>query len=1125
MLQLVLGRSGSGKTQYLLEYAASRAKDGGSRVILMVPEQFSFETERAVLRLLGPRGAQNVEVLSFTRLTDSFRRAYGGGGLAPVSEAERTLLMSRALDTVSDRMALYAKSVSSPEFIRDLIGLSAQCRQSGLSPGALGEISDGLEKGILKDKTHELSLILQAYDTLVHEQHTEPLDELDRLAQALEEHPYFAGKTVVLDAFKGFTVQEYRVLRVILRQAERVMISLCTDQEEPSACSRFSVTSQTARRLLRFARSDGVTIQPPHVLREGKRFLSPELSVLEEHLFEPSDFSSPDPAGGVTVYRAFNRAGECDYTAREIKRLLREERYRCREIAVIMRDEEAYLRPLMGALTRYGVPVFEDRRRSLTSQPLVVLVRCALKIACGGFDADSVLRYAKTGLCGSDRDAVSVLENYAVMWNIRYSQWKEPFVRHPRGLETEFTPEDRRLLDRIEQTRVQIIEPLCRFSAAVRETDGRGIAGAVYELLESTGVPTGLLKLARTFEARGEMELALEQERVWDILMELLGAFGDVYGSCTLDPRRFLSLFEIMLSLQTLGNIPQGLDQIVIGTADRARLSSPRAVFLIGANEGVFPAVAAQGGLFTDMEYRTLKECGAELGGICEERALEERFITYCAASAPRERLYITWAQADEKGEGLSPSILVDECRRILPRCVQKAQGLESALEQIESGKSALAFYALRCGEDSSERQALEAYLGSLPEYGGVIGAIRRSAEHERAQIRDPAVARRLFGTEMTISASRVETYYQCPFQYYCRYGLRAMPRTTAQLDALRSGTAVHYVLEQILRECGSGGLVRMNPDERLRLVEKYLDRYRRDYMGGADAMTARDRYAFSTLVRTVYTLIGRMAEEFRECSFEPADLELDIGEGEAIPPYTVELEDGTVLRIQGKVDRVDVCRKGGETLLRIVDYKSGAREFRLSDVMQGLNIQMVLYLMCIQQGGAERYGDRIVPAGVLYLSSRGPDKNLGRHATDREIQKKQDDAYRMSGMVLDDEQVILAMESSGGGKYIPAGIDAQEKTFGSVISSREYRALTRRIDSLLREMAQGLRSGRVEALPAFSRTHDKICAFCDYHDVCRDDGTHPRVLDELSHDQCREALKEGEERDAGMDAGTEKCD
>lgn len=1123
MLQLVLGRSGSGKTDYLLTYTAALAQKGGC-VIVLVPEQFSFETERAILRRLGPRQAQAVEVLSFTRLVDSFRRIYGGGGLEPVREAERTLLMSRAVEAVSDRLELYGKSVGSPDFIRELIGLSAQCRQAGVLPEQLGELSGTLENGLLRDKTRELSQILQGYDALVHAHYTEPLDALDRLAQALEEHPYFTGKTVIVDAFKGFTAQEYHVLRMMLRQAEEVKISLCTDQiGEVSACSRFSVTSETARRLLRFAHSDGVAVLPPHLLRGGRRFLAPELSVLEEHLFEPSEGTLDSPAPGVTIYRAFNRMGECDYTAREIKRLLREEGYRCREIAVIMREEEAYLRPLMGALARYGVPVFEDRRSALSSQPLIVLVRCALKIACGGLDTDTLMRYAKTGLCGVGREEISVLENYAVMWRIRYAQWKEPFTRHPRGLETEFTPEDDRLLQRIERTRRLLTQPLQHFSAAVREESGQAIAGAVYRLLEQIGVPDSLLGLARSFEARGEVELALEQERVWDVLMELLSAFGAVYEEGVLEPRRFLSLFEIMVSLQTLGNIPQGLDQIVIGAADRARLNSPRAVFLIGVNEGVFPAAASEGGLFTDAEYRQLKRCGLELGGICEERALEERFITYCAASAPRERLYLTYAQADERGEGLSPSILVDECLRILPGCTRRAQGMESDLEQIESGKSALARYAVRAGGDSMEKQVLGEYLSSIPGYAGVIEAIGQSAAHEQAQIHDPAVARRLFGREMTISASRVETYYQCPFQYYCRYGLRAMPRAIAQLDAMRSGTAIHYVLEQILRACGAGGLVRMNPDKRLRLVEKYLEQYRRDYMGGEEAMTARDRYAFSTLVRTVYTLIGRIAEEFRECSFEPVDFELDIGEGGDIPPYTVTLEDGTTLHIQGKVDRVDVCRRGGETLLRIVDYKSGAKEFRLSDVIQGLNIQMVLYLMCIQQGGRGRYGDRIVPAGVLYLSSRGPDRNLGRNATDQEIRKNQDSAYRMSGMVLDDEQVILAMESGGGGKYIPAGVDAQAKTFGSVISSGEYQALTRRIDSLLREMAHGLYSGQVPALPAYSRTHDKICEYCDYRDICRADGTRRRTLDELSHSQCLHLLEEGGDPNAGMDAGTEK--
>ncbi len=1124
MMQLILGRSGSGKTKYLLDDTAALAR-AGAAVVLLVPEQFSFETERAILRLLGPRDMARVEVLSFTRLVDSFRRAYGGGGLEPVGEAERALLMSRAVDAVSDSLEVYAKSADSPEFVRELIALSARCRQSGVRPERLRSVAGELESGLLKDKSHELSLILEAYDTLVSTQYTEPLDALDRLASALDEHPYFAGKTVAVDAFKSFTAQEYAVLSRILRQAEEVKITLCTDSVgEAGACSRFAVTSATARRLVRLAGSCGVPVHPAQYLREGVRFLEPELSALEENLFEPSGFVFDGPAEHVTLYQAYNRAGECDYTAREIKRLLREEGYRCREIAVVMRDEEAYMRPLMGALGRYGVPLFEDRRSSVASQPLMVFVRCALKIAAGGFDTDSLMRYAKSGVCGVERDDISVLENYAVMWNIRYAQWKRPFERHPRGLETEFTNADTALLGRIEQTRLALVEPLLAFTARAREgSTGRAIATATYELLQRVGAAENLLRLARAFESRGEVELALEQERVWDILMDLLGAFGTIYENEQLGVQKFLSLFEIVVSLQTLGNIPQGLDNITIAAADRARLGSPRAVFLLGVNEGVFPAAASEGGLFTDPEYRILQGRGIELGGVCEDRALEERFTTYCAASAARERLYICYAQADAKGEGLSPSVLVDECRRILPACVKMAQGAEAAIDRIESGKSALALYAETAGGNSSVRRALELFLEPDPAYAGTVEAIRRSAAHEDAVLKDPVAAEKLFGKNMLISASRVETYYQCPFQYYCRYGLKAMPRTAAQLDAMRSGTAIHYVLEHIIRELGAGGLSALRPDERLSLVEKYLYRYREEFMGGEASLTARDRYAFATLVRTVYSLINRIAQELSECSFEPADFELEIGGEGEIPPYTVTLSDGSTLRIQGKVDRVDICRRGNETLLRVIDYKSGAKEFRLCDVMQGLNIQMVLYLMCIARGGAEHYGGRILPAGVLYLSSRGPDKNLGRHATDREVLEKEDRAYRMSGMVLDDAQVILAMEHDGTGKFIPAGVDDTHKTFGSVISSEQFRALSARIDGLLRQMGEGLHQGQIRAYPAYSKTHDKICEYCDYRDICRDDGSRKRVLEELDHSKCLAELKEGGDGHAAVDTGTEK--
>lgn len=1111
MLQLVFGRAGSGKTQYARELLCSLAKQGGQGLILLVPEQFSFESERAILHMLGPKEAALVEVLSFTRLADSFRRAYGGVCGECIDDAGRALTMSLALESVWEQLELYSRNRDTAHLVSELLSVSTQCKQACIAPDALLEASVQMEDGLLKKKTREIALILASYEALVAGRFTDMLDEPQRLYEGLKIHPYFQGKTIVVDAFKSFTAQERRVLSLAIEQAKEVIVTLCAQglPTPADAGTRFALTARTAGRLVRDARRAGVQVRPPVYLTQQHRFASQALAVLEEGLFEPGAAVYAQAAPEVTVYSAQSRYGECDFTAREIKRLLREEAYRCREIAVIMRDEQAYTGPLAAAFTRYGVPVFEDKRSPVMTQPLMLLVRAALEIAANGFRTQTLMRYLKTGLTGITREEIAQLENYAILWQIDYSGWIKPFERHPRGMETEFTENDIHLLERINSVRKKAVAPLLRLRKAVGDTDGQGIAAAVYDLLAKTGVQKSLLAFALALEEEGEVQLALEQERVWDMLMELLNASAVILGDRKTAVKNYAALLDTMLSMQEIGSIPQGLDEITVGSAERVRVNSPRAVFLLGVNEGVFPAAVQEGGLFTDKERRVLQEAGLELGDPCEDKAVEERFVAYNSASAARERLYLTYALADEIGNLLRPSVLAAQCMRLVPQCRRLSQGGEPFLSMVESGKSALSLYAQHIGDSSEYESALAAYLACSPAYQGTVRAIRRAALEEPFSIEDGAAAVTLFGRDMYISASRAEAYYACPFQYFCRYGLNAKPRAIAQLDALQSGTVIHYILEQMLREHGAGGLAALTPPQRLACIERHLLYYRDAYLGGEQVMTQRDKYTFGRLARTVFSLIERLAQEFAHCKFEPVDFELNIDRDGEIDPYCVTLDDGSQVRVRGKVDRVDLLRTPQGSMVRIVDYKSGIKKFRLCDVLSGLNIQMILYLMCIEKNGAQRYGQGITPAGVLYLSAREPSPSLPRDASQEAVEKARTAAYRMSGMVLGDPDVILAMEDTGGGVFIPASVTPDGAPAGNIISAREYTRLTQKVDELLRQMAQGLHRGNIAALPAENAEYQQTCLYCDYGDICRRTKDAPvRKTPDLKHDKSRELLE-----------------
>lgn len=1110
MLHLILGRSGSGKTQYIRSLLCELANDGAHGMILLVPEQFSFESERAMLELLGPRDAGRVEILSFSRLVDAVFRVYGGVSGTRIDDGGRIMLMSLALEEAQDHLELYARHKESSALAAKLLDLVAECRQCAVTPADLHRVAGKLPDSVLRRKMHELSLILETYDTLLARSFLDDQDDLTRLNDALLDHPFFQGRIVAIDAFKSFTVQEQHILSRILSQAQEVYLTLCEDElmDRQNGMGLFSPVQRTAQRVISLAKRQNVPVASPIVLEIPHRFHSEALKALEQGVFRPEAEAFPQKTGDILLCTAQDKASQCDFVARTAKRLLREEGFRCRDMAIIARDADAYREEMTAALRRYGVPVFEDSRQPINSQPLMVFVRAALE-AAQSFATEPVLRYLKTGLVGFTLEETSELENYMLEWNIGGARLLSPFTQHPEGYGNSFQEQDRQKLAFLNGLRERAVGPLVHLRDSCAETDGAQISRAVYTFLEETEAASHLRALAQALSDGGEAALALEQGRIWDLMMDMLSQCAVALEGHSITLSRFAQLFDAVLAAQDIGTIPQGLDEIPLGSADRMRVSSPRVVFLLGANEGEFPRTPSSSGVFSDTERRRLIELGLEMTDPYDLQAVEERLLAYQSLSAARERLYVCHTRSDGEGASQTGSVIVSELNRLFPHCIHLDADEEDVLSRIEGVSPAFLLTASRWGKNDPLSAALKGYFASRADYAGRLEGVGRAASHAPMRFENQANARRLFGDHLYLSASRVEVYHKCRFQYFCRYGLDAQPRKIAKLDPLNSGTVVHDVLERLLRAHSPQHLHEMGRERRAEKIKALLLAYLEEKMGGAQEKPKRFSYQFNRLAVVLEEVVGRLCAEFLHSSFVPADFELKIDKDGPVPPYSLLLPDGGTLQIKGSIDRVDRMERDGKSYLRVVDYKSGGKEFLLSDVLNGLNMQMLIYLMCLWQNGKMRYGE-IVPAGILYMPVKSTPATLGRDATQTEIDKARAKACRMSGMVLDHSLVIDGMEDDGKGIFIPARQEKGGGLKGTLINLTQLSRLQQKMDDILKEMGKNLHRGEIGAVPSFGAGYDHVCDWCDYKSVCGyEPGAPVRPIEKLTHAQSLEKLEE----------------
>ncbi|HIZ29928.1 MAG TPA: PD-(D/E)XK nuclease family protein [Candidatus Fournierella merdipullorum] len=1070
MLQLVLGPSGSGKSNYLLERIEERAR-AGQRSLLLVPEQFTSSTESRIYARLGDEYSGRVESYSFTSLAEKLLNLYGGAAVRTLTDAGRAVLVRRALESMGDAVHYYSRHRRSTAFCEKCAETLNELKSAGVSAAQLEQLAEGA--GPSGEKLRELAGVYAAYQALLEGAAMDPTDRVAAAAERLEPD-FFADAAVFIDEFDTFNAPKRRMLERMLQCAPSITVALCADglEDREGGLGLFSGAKKMAGALRAMARENGVAVASPVILTEDKRHKNaPDLARLAALLAGAEPEPGPADPAQLTLLRAEDRQTEAKLAAAAAAKLARAG-VPYSKMAVICRDASQYLAAVRYEFRLAGIPLFFDEPASAEHAAPLRLVKALLSLLRRGVSTETVLAVAKTGLTSLSEAQLCALENYAYTWQLSAAQWQQPFTLSPAGFGGEMRPAEAEQLALAESARQALAPLLANFALAARKKPAAALCESLYRTMLALGAEEKLTASAAKLKEEEGIPAAEEAVRVWDLAADLLDQMALLLGEETLPPAEYGELFDLLARTTDLGHIPQSLNAVIFTTAGRMRLDEPDYCFVLGLGEGEFPAAPGDRGLLTHAERDALIRQGVEMPDCFENRMVREQVCFYKALTAASKGVWMSWASGPA---ALPMTSALTEAKACLDPA---APALETA-DLAATPAAALDLLGESWDAQSPATAALFAAVEGSEAGKAALAPLRRAVSREPFAVQDTGAMHRLLGDHMRLSPSRMERYYSCPFAYFLEYVLGARPRKQAALTADQTGTLVHYILEQALKRAGED-FVDLSETELAELAAAVAREYVAANMPGAGA---RFEYLIRRLQKSAAALLAFIQAEQRQGSFRPVAFELGIGDGpEAVPSVVLTTKTGETVRMVGKIDRVDACREGGKTWLRVVDYKTGSKEFLLEDVRRGLNCQMLVYLFTLVRNAGDKF-ENPAPAGVLYLMA-DPAPARGDRA-----EAAQGLDYKVEGVVVGEPEVLSAMDSAATGLYVPVRFDkAGQPRLGEALTSVEELAkLQGELDDLVVKMAEELYAGKIAAEPlAAGRKQETHCRFCDYRNVCR---------------------------------------
>lgn len=1138
-LRFYFGPSGSGKSHRIYEEIMQRAaQEPGRNFLIIVPDQFTMQTQKDLVMCSDRGGILNIDVLSFGRLSHRILEEVGTKEMPVLDDTGKSLVLQKIAADLKEQLPAMGSLLHKQGYIHEVKSAISEFMQYGISTQDMDKLIASAEKrGALAMKLRDLKTLYRGFQDYIRDHFITTEETLDVLRRSLVKSKILPDSVVVFDGFTGFTPIQNRLIQELMRVCEETIVTVTIGEEEDpyqmdGEQKLFHLSKKTVADLVKLAVEAEVTRGEEVFVKDGpNRFTeAPALCYLEQNLFRYQYEPYTEKQCEIRMFEALSPREEVHQTALYIRKLIREEGLTYRDIAVVIGDLEGYASYVETEFGQLEIPCFLDRTRGIVLNPMIEYIKSALQLYIRDFSYDTVFHFLRSGMADISREEIDELENYVIRTGARgYRTYSRLFTRKTeemqQGSGQEDTERAEETLERLNRIRQQFADTVEILHMAPRAKAGEYV-DHLYDFLEQNQVQQKLLNYQQRFEQEGDLAKAREYAQIYRLVMDLLDQIYELLGEEEISLQEFADILEAGFGEITVGTIPQNVDRIVVGDMERTRLKQVKVLFFLGVNDGNIPKNASKGGIISDMDREFLIESGTEMAPSPRQQMYIQRLYLYLNMTKPSERLYLSYAKVNSDGKGIRPSYLIDTVRKLFPELVVEYPQNRSRIEQIEGRQEGARYLAeeLREYADGTlrEEERQDFYLmyrayEADPEGRDRLtaAAFRRYKENGLSRI----VARALYGRQLENSVSRLETYAACACRHFLQYGLSLQEREEFGFEVSDMGNVYHAVLENFAGKLAESGRTWWDFDENFatQAIKEAVEGYAATYGETVLYSSARNEYAITRMSRILTRTVLTLQQHLKQGSFQPDDYELSFRFAEDLDSIHVDLSEEEKMHLQGRIDRIDVSEDAEHVYVKVIDYKSGNKKFDLAALYYGLQLQLVVYMNAAMELESRKHPDKeIVPAALLYYHIDDPTIETPVELTQEQINEEILTKLRMNGVVNSDPAVVERLDRflQDKSKVIPV----EKKKDGSfsarsgILSREELQVVSAYVDTKIRQIGREILDGKIAANP-YEKGNEEACTYCAYKKVCGFDGSIPgyekRQLEDLDQQTLMQRMQE----------------
>lgn len=1138
-LRFYFGPSGSGKSHRIYEEIMQRAaQEPGRNFLIIVPDQFTMQTQKDLVMRSDRGGILNIDVLSFGRLSHRILEEVGTKEMPVLDDTGKSLVLQKIAADLKEQLPAMGSLLHKQGYIHEVKSAISEFMQYGISTQDMDKLIASAEKrGALAMKLRDLKTLYRGFQDYIRDHFITTEETLDVLRRSLVKSKILPDSVVVFDGFTGFTPIQNRLIQELMRVCEETIVAVTIGEEEDhyqmdGEQKLFHLSKKTVADLVKLAAEAEVTRGEDVFVKGGpNRFTeAPALCYLEQNLFRYQYEPYTEKQCEIRMFEALSPREEVHQTALYIRKLIREEGLTYRDIAVVIGDLEGYASYVETEFGQLEIPCFLDRTRGIVLNPMIEYIKSVLQLYIRDFSYDTVFHFLRSGMADISREEIDELENYVIRTGARgYRTYSRLFTRKTeemqQGSGQEDTERAEETMERLNRIRQQFADTVEILHMAPRAKAGEYV-DHLYDFLEQNQVQQKLLNYQQRFEQEGDLAKAREYAQIYRLVMDLLDQIYELLGEEEISLQEFADILEAGFGEITVGTIPQNVDRIVVGDMERTRLKQVKVLFFLGVNDGNIPKNASKGGIISDMDREFLIESGTEMAPSPRQQMYIQRLYLYLNMTKPSQRLYLSYAKVNSDGKGIRPSYLIDTVRKLFPQLAVEYPQNRSRLEQIEGRQEGARYLAeeLREYADGTlrEEERQDFYLmyrayEADPEGRDRLtaAAFRRYKESGLSRI----VARALYGRQLENSVSRLETYAACACRHFLQYGLSLQEREEFGFEVSDMGNVYHAVLENFAGKLAESGRTWWDFDENFatQAIKEAVEGYAATYGETVLYSSARNEYAITRMSRILTRTVLTLQQHLKQGSFQPDDYELSFRFAEDLDSIHVDLSEEEKMHLQGRIDRIDVSEDAEHVYVKVIDYKSGNKKFDLAALYYGLQLQLVVYMNAAMELESRKHPDKeIVPAALLYYHIDDPTIETPVELTQEQINEEILTKLRMNGVVNSDPAVVERLDRflQDKSKVIPV----EKKKDGSfsarsgILSREELHVVSAYVDTKIRQIGREILDGKIAANP-YEKGNEEACTYCAYKKVCGFDGSIPgyekRQLEDLDKQTLMQRMQE----------------